>query len=145
MLLKMKKLFLLLFVSLIGISCSIGDDSSKYYYEVLPVETYVVPTSFDLGQVYTITLTYKRPTDCHTNPALYFERNGKIRTVAIQSLVANRDNCEAVPNEEPQELKFQFEVLSNTPYVFKFYKGDDENGESIFESVTIPVNTPVTN
>lgn len=141
----MKKLFLLLFVSLIGISCSISDDSSDFYYEILPVESFIVPSSFDLGQIYTITLSYKRPNDCHTNPALYFERNGTIRTIAIQSLVANRKDCIAVPDEELKEVKFKFEVLSSTPYVFKFYKGDDENGESIFESVTIPVNVPSTN
>lgn len=135
----MKKIAFLLFVSLIGISCSISDDSNGYYYEILPVETYELPTSFELGKIYTINLTYKRPTDCHTNPLLYFEKNDKIRTVAIQTLVVSRKDCESVPNEEPKELSFKFEVLSPTPYVFKFYKGEDENGESIFENVTIPV------
>ena len=141
----MKKIFLLIFVSFIGISCSLNDDTSDYYYEILPVESYVLPPSFELGQIYTITLKYKRPTDCHINRSLYFERNGKIRTVAIQSLVSDGENCVFLLNEEPKELKFQFEVVSPTPYIFKFYKGEDENGESLFESVTVEVTSPVTN
>lgn len=137
---KMKKLALLLFVSLIGISCSIDDDNGNYYYDVLPVESFELPTSFEFGKVYIVSLKFKRPTDCYTNPSLYFEKNGKIRTIAIQSLVANRKDCEAVPNEIAQELKFNFEVLTTTPYVFKFYKGTDENGVDIYEEVTVPVN-----
>lgn len=141
----MKKLLLLLFVSLTVISCSLGDERSDYHYEILPVESFTLPASFELGQIYTISLTYKRPTDCHTSPSLYFERDGKTRTIAVQSLVANGKICQNLTNEQPKEFKFQFEVLSSTPYIFKFYKGEDANGISIFENVTVPVENPVTN
>ncbi len=136
----MKKLFLLLFVSLIAVSCSLDDDGNKYYYEFLPVETFEVPESFDFGKIYTITIFYKRPNDCHTNQSLYFERKDSTRTIAIQSLVLDRSKCDFLPNEELLKGTFQFEVLNTTPYLFKFYKGEDENGESIFEEVMIPVN-----
>ena len=136
----MKKLALLIFVSFIGISCSTDDNLNDFYYDVLPVESYELPPVLEYRQVYTFKLTYKRPTDCYTNPSLYFERNGKTRIVAIQSLVANRTDCVAVPDELSRELKFQFEVTSTTPYVFKFYKGKDANGMEIYEEVTIPVN-----
>lgn len=135
----MKKIFLLLFVSFLALSCSIDDGANDYYYEILPVESNDLPESFEFGKIYTITLTYKRPTDCHGNATLYFEKEGSTRTIAIQTIVANKNNCEAVPNEDSRELKFQFEVLSDTPYVFKFYKGEDEAGEALFESVTVPI------
>lgn len=135
----MKKLLLLLFVSLIAISCS-TDEGNNYYYEILPIESFEVPTSFDFGKVYTLTVFYKRPTDCHTNPSLYFEKKDSTRIIAIQSLVLDRNDCKAVPNEESRKGSFQFEVLSSKPYVFKFYKGQDENDQDIFEEVTIPVN-----
>ena len=136
----MKKLVLLLLVSLIGVSCSISDDdSNNYSYEILPVESFEIPSSFELGQIYTIKLMYKLPSDCHTNPSLYFEKNGQIRTVAVQSFVANRDDCNFIANEDVYELTFKFEVVNSEAYVFKFYKGEDENGEPIFENVTIAV------
>jgi hypothetical protein len=136
----MKKIALLLFVTLISISCSMNDDFNDYYYGIIPVESFELPASFELGQVYTITLFYKIPTNCHSNPTLYFEKDGKTRTIAIQSVVANRANCEAVPEEVTKELKFQFEVTSSTPYLFKFYKGNDENDEAIYDEVTVTVD-----
>jgi len=136
----MKKIVFLLFVSLIVLSCSINDDNKNYYYEILPVESFEVPTSFDFGQVYTIKVFYKRPDDCHTNQSLYFEKKDSTRTIAIQSLVLDKSDCEALPDEELKEGRFQFKVVNSTPYLFKFYKGLGENGEDIFEEVTIPVN-----
>ena len=135
----MKKLVLLLLVSLMGISCSLSDDNNSYYYEILPVESYEIPTSFELGQIYTIKLMYKLPSDCHSDPKLYYEKNGQIRTVAVQTFVANRDDCNFIANEDVYELTFKFEVVNSEAYVFKFYKGEDENDEPIFENVTIPV------
>ena len=135
----MKKIVLLLLVSLLSISCSVDDDYVDYHYEVLPVESYILPDSFQLGEVQLIYLSYKRPTDCYVNPRLYFEKNEQIRTVAVQSMVADLKDCATIPDEGTKELVFKFKVLSSEPYVFKFYKGEDENGESIFESVTVPV------
>ena len=135
----MKKLALLLLVSLFTLSCSV-DNSNNYYYEILPIESFEVPTSFDFGQEYTLTVFYKRPNDCHANQSLYFEKKDSIRTIAVQSLVIDEGNCNALPNEEPQKGTFKFKVVNTTPYLFKFYKGHDENGADIFEEVTIPVN-----
>lgn len=135
----MKKVFLLLFVSVFAISCSL-DDGDKYYYEILPVESFEVPESFDFGAIYTIKILYKKPTECHTQQTLYFEKLDSIRTVAVQSLVLDKNNCNPLPNAAPIEGSFRFEVLSTTPYLFKFYKGKGENGENIFEEVVIPVN-----
>lgn len=135
----MKKLLLLLFMSLMAISCS-TDDGNNYYYEILPVESFEVPPSFDFGKVYTLTVFYKKPTNCHTDASLYFEKKDSTRIIAIQSLVLDRNKCDTLENEEPIKGTFQFEVLSSTPYLFKFYKGQGENGEDLFEEVIIPVN-----
>lgn len=135
----MKKILLFLFVSLVAISCSVDDDYINYHYEVLPVESYTLPDSLKLGDVQLIYLNYKRPTDCYVNPSLYFEKDNQTRTVAVQSMVADVKDCAVIPDEGTKELVFRFKVLSTTPYTFKFYKGDDENGQSIFESVTVPV------
>lgn len=135
----MKKLALLLLVSLVTLSCSV-DDPNNYYYEILPIESFEVPESFDFGQEYTITIFYKRPNDCHANQSLYFEKKDSIRTIAVQSFVIDDGNCNTLPNELPKKGTFKFKVVNATPYLFKFYKGHDENGADIFEEVTIPVN-----
>jgi hypothetical protein len=134
----MKKLILLFFASLSLLSCS-NDDANNYYYEILPIESYEVPASFNFGEVYTITLFYKKPNDCHFNQSLYFEKKDSTRIIAIQSSVIDRANCQPLPDQEPIKGTFQFEVLKTTSYIFKFYKGKDENGENTFEDVIIPV------
>lgn len=135
----MKKLLLLLFVSLMVLSCSVDGDSENRYYEILPIESYVIPATFEYGKVYDIDVFYKRPSACHLSATLYFEKKDSTRTIAIQSLVLDRSNCQPVPNEEPRKGSFKFEVLNKTPYVFKFFKGKDEAGENLFEEVIIPV------
>ncbi|WP_432672467.1 hypothetical protein [Flavobacterium sp. SM2513] len=136
----MKKLVLLLFVSFIAISCSVDDNESKYYYDFLPVESFEVPESFDFGKVYTISIFFKRPNNCHASQTLYFEKKDSTRIIAVQSLVLDKNNCTALPDEEPKQGTFQFEVVNTSSYIFKFYKGKDDNGEDVFEEVIIPVN-----
>jgi hypothetical protein len=39
----------------------------------------------------------------------------------------------------PSEVSFNFYVTNTGSYIFKFYKGEDANGQNIFEEVEIPV------
>ncbi|MDD3003705.1 hypothetical protein [Flavobacterium sp.] len=136
----MKKTILLLLISLLSFSCSVNDDAPQYYYEILPVESFEVPASFNFGQLYDITVYYKRPTTCHINPSLYFERKDSTRIIAIQSVVLKDNDCDNLIYIEPTKGTFKFEVKSMNSYVFKFYKGKDENNQNIYEEVIIPVN-----
>jgi hypothetical protein len=134
----MKKiaLFIVLITSFIG--CSINNDNTSYTYDVLPIDSYVVPTSFTLGQTYEIKLKYQNPSSCHIFQGIYYDKNLNTRTIAIQTAVKNNQTCST---EIPplSEVSFNFEVTSNGSYIFKFYKGKDANGEDIFEDVEIPV------
>ncbi len=134
----MKKIVLFLIVITSFLSCSLDDDSPTYTYEVLPVDSYVVPTSFTLGQTYEIKLKYQKPTSCHIYQGVYYEKNLNTRTIAIQTAVQNNQVC---TQEIPpiSEVSFNFMVSNTGSYIFKFYKGEDAGGEDIFEEVEIPV------
>lgn len=134
----MKKivLFVILITSFLG--CSIDDDNTSYTYDVLPVDSYVVPTSFTLGETYEIKLKYQKPTACHIYQGIYYDKNLNTRTIAIQTAVQNNQACtEQIP--PLSEVSFNFMVNNTGSYIFKFYKGEDANGEDIFEEVEIPV------
>ena len=134
----MKKIVIFLIVITSFLSCSLDDDGPTYTYEVLPVDSYVVPTSFTLGQTYAIKLKYQKPTACHIYQGIYYEKNLNTRTIAIQTAVQNDQAC---TKEIPpiSEVSFNF-IASNTgSYIFKFYKGKDASGKDIFENVEIPV------
>jgi len=135
----MKKivLFIVLITSFLG--CSLDDDNTSYTYDVLPVDSYVVPASFTLGQTYEIKLKYQKPTSCHIYQGIYYDKNLNTRTIAIQTAVQNNQVCtQQIP--PLSEVSFNFMVNNTGSYIFKFYKGEDANGQNIFEEVEIPVN-----
>jgi hypothetical protein len=134
----MKKIVLLTLFLLTLTGCSIDDDQPNYSYEVLPVDSYTVPQSFTLGQTYEIKLKYKKPSDCYSFQGIYYDKNLNIRTIGIQTTVLENTNCPPLTSE-PIEVSFNFYVTNTGSYIFKFYKGEDANGQNIFEEVEIPV------
>lgn len=133
----MKKIIFLLSLFLVFNSCSV-DDGENYHLELLAIEQVEIPDSFTIDQTYTIKLKYYRPTSCHAKNGIYYEKHLNIRTVAVQNVVFDRDDCQPV-NNELVEQTFDFFVTNNGSYIFKFYKGKDVNGENIFEEIEVPV------
>jgi hypothetical protein len=135
---NMKKIVLFLVAITSLLSCSLEDDSPTYSYQVLPIDSFVVPASFTLGQTYEIKLKYQKPTVCHFYQGLYYDKSLNTRTIAIQA--AAQDNQICTMQVPPlSEVSFNFIVTSNGSYIFKFYKGKDAAGKDIFEEVEIPV------
>jgi hypothetical protein len=134
----MKKIVLFLIVITSFLSCSLDDDNTTYTYEVLPVDSYVVPASFTLGQTYEIKLKYQKPTVCHIYQGIYYEKNLNTRTIAVQTAVKKNQVC-TMEIPPISEVSFNFMVSNTGSYIFKFYKGKDSAGKDIFEEVEIPV------
>lgn len=141
----MKRIALLLLAVITISSCSIDEGNEpRFYYEILPVESFKVPESVNFGQTYEIKLTYKRPTACHFYEGCYYKTELNSTIVGIQTYVLDKEDCHTLENQESIEVSFNFRVegvqSAAQPYKFKFYKGTDANGNDIFEEVIIPVN-----
>ncbi|MCX7551381.1 hypothetical protein [Xanthomarina sp. F2636L] len=104
-------------------SCSTSDDSAQdVYYEILPVESAIVPDQFHLGDTYEITLTYIRPSTCYAFNNIYFVQEANERTVAVVAyVVSGNNNCETL-NEE-METSFNLKATQSGSYIFKFWQG----------------------
>ncbi len=140
----MKKIALLLLTAITLTSCSLEESNEpRFYYEVLPVESFEVPQSVVLGENYEIKMTYKKPSNCHVYEGCYYRTEGYTTTVGIQTYVLDNPDCQPIENMELFESSFTFKVegFQNAiqPYIFKFYKGKDTSGNDIFEEVSIPV------
>ena len=121
----MKKLIACLFVILIT-SCSTNDESTlDVYYDILPVESAVVPEEFQLGYVHQITLTYTLPTTCHAFNSIYATGIGTERTIAI-SAYASSGNGYCEPAEIEKEVTFDFKAEEPGTYIFKFWQGEED-------------------
>ena len=138
----MIKKFLVCLIAVMVFSCSIDDDSPTSYQELLPVESVEMPEQFVLNTAYEINLTYLRPTNCHSFNGIYYLKHNNERTVAIVNTVyQSNGSCEAYEAAFVPELEASFNFLPTEigSYVFKFWKGQDENGQDEYLSMEIPV------
>ena len=119
-------------------SCDVDDDYVDYNFEFIPIENVVIPESFNLGDTYQISMTYFKPTSCYAFHDFYYASEGNERTVAVINVVFESSNCVAL-EDEPVEVFFNFIAKYNQTYVFKFWQGEDENGEDIFLTYEVPV------
>ena len=134
----MKYLGSLIALFLLATSCSLDDDSTSYYYELLPVESAELPESFEYGGLYQINITYKRPTTCHTFNDFYFRSEGNERIVAVVNSVIDNNNCTEL-SDDFVEVSFDFKVIYTGTYVFKFWQGKDDNDNDLYYIVEVPV------
>lgn len=132
----MKKVLLLSIIITSILSCSINDSVSQdFSFEILPIESVTIPDEMIFGEVYTINYSYFKPSTCYFFHDLYYVAENNIRTVAvINKVLEGSENiiCEALI-DELVEGSFDFIVnQSGGTYVFKFWQGEDENGEDIY-------------
>ncbi len=137
----MKKLALLSMLTvccLIGNSCN-TDDGANFHFAALKTLRAEVPDSFQLNEKYNITVTYERPDGC-----TFFEGfdvtsgDTTVRNVVVIGTVFSDSTCP--PEMEEVEVAFDFVVLYNQTYTFRFWQGKDENGENLFLEIEVPVN-----
>lgn len=132
----LRKIFFVIFAVVLLVSCS-DDDSNEYHYELLPVEDAVVPSEFEYGGIYEIKVSYVVPDDCYINNDILYEYDLDARNVAVVSMVVEQNDCETIDFEA--ELSIQVHALQASPYIFRFWQGDDENGEPIYLVIEVPV------
>ena len=119
-------------------ACSNDDDGPETTFVKLVITEVDMPASFQLGEIYNIPITYQLPDGCTR-----FE-TFQIVTLSdtereIVTIGARKDTgaCTEAIVEETETLLFQ--VLFNQTYTFKFWQGDDANGDPIYLEVQVPV------
>ena len=132
----MKKILVLPLFIFLFISCD--DYTPIYELKILPIIEAKTPVSFTYRTSDTITLKYTLPNACYTFRNLYYESERNSRVVAVYALKDSEITCTQATIEK--ELKIPIHVLQEEDYLFKFYKGKDADGKSIFEEITVPVN-----
>ena len=137
----MKKIvFLVLLASLtLFNSCSVDDSAADFQIEFIPIETVEIPAEFNFGETHTITVTYKRPTTCHSFSSFqYVPEDNNVRNVAVINFVTFGSDCETLEDDFKSE-SFSLSVLDTNPYTFKFWQGKDDNGQDMYLIYEVPV------
>ena len=139
----MKKITFVLLLMITFLSCSIDDSDGNsvgdFFFEYIPIENVTIPEQFTFGTTVVIEYTYLRPSSCHTFNDLYYNVDNNTRTIAVINLV-DVDNGQCVDfQDELVTRSFNFPVGSMGPYLFRFWQGEDSNGEDIYLEIEVPV------
>ncbi|WP_428743444.1 hypothetical protein [Tenacibaculum sp.] len=133
----MKKI-LILFLSVFTFYSCLDDDGPTYKYEYLTIDSAITPESFTYGEVDTIKIKYTLPNSCYAFDGLYYQKVDTTRIVAGVAIVALDVAC--TEEERQEEYAFPVKATQEEDYVFKFWKGKNDDGEDVYEEVVIPVN-----
>jgi hypothetical protein len=132
----MKKMFFILSLFFILSSCEV--DHENVSMVTLPVESVEMPAAFELGETYPIIMRYYRPSSCHLPYGIYYEKDLNVRICAVNNIV-REGNCNQL-DEYLVEESFNFHVTNTGNYIFKFWTGEDVDGNDTFLEFDVPVN-----
>ena len=133
----MKQYVILLLAVLTFISCSDDDDNDEYHFEYVPVLSADVPDEFVFGRTYTLYVQYELPNSCYYYYSFDYFYDGASREIYPIALVNDTDVCEEVTSEG--EFIVRVTASQSEPYLFKFWQGEDEDGEPVFLEIEVPV------
>ncbi len=134
----MKNFLAILSLFFVLSSCSIEGDRPNFHTAILPITSVELPQEFVLGETYQIKVWYQKPSNCHSFNGFYYDKYLNERTVAVLNLVTENNDCQPL-TDVIVEASFDFYVTSNGSYIFKFWQGEDVNGQDIFYEVEVPV------
>ena len=121
-------------------SCDLGDDGPNFHFVPLRIESVEMPESFDLDETYEINVTYTVPDGCTLLEGFDVTKEEETtrKVVAVGSQRTDQETCTQTIREEVSS--FSFVVLYSEPYLFRFYQGEDVNGDPLFLEIEVPVN-----
>lgn len=120
-------------------SCNLEDDRLNFRFVPLQIVSAELPESFELNETYQIYVTYIRPSTCVVYEGFDITDAGRTtrNVVAIGSEFYD-EPC--TPVVEERETFFNFIVLYDEPYLFRFWNGLDENGDDQYIEIEVPIN-----
>jgi len=100
----------------------------------------MLPDRFIRGETVEITVSYLRPSSCHSFSGFELEGTENERTVAIINVVIDDNTvCENLRESDLRSESFTFMVGLQNTYIFKFWQGKDAEGNNIFLTKEINV------
>ena len=137
----MKRLIPLLLVFFLVLGCNDDDDDYNehaYHLEYIGATSADVPDSFIYGNTYRINITIELPTSCYyfyNQYDYFYEGTSRI----IYPITHIDDGVTCTPGIRETTFSIPVQVLQSEPYIFKFYQGEDADGQDIFLTIEVPV------
>ncbi len=138
---KKVKIILAFFLATIFTGCLDDDDTIAFFYDAVAIEEVTIPDQFTRGETYEITVSYFRPSTCHSFSGFDYDGFGNERTVAVINVVINDHDttCEDLEETDLIEESLNFFVGQEDSYIFRFWQGRDDQGNNQFLTIEVPV------
>lgn len=137
----MMKQFVALFLIVFLIAgCNNDDDYNDhdYHLEYIGVVSADLPDEFIYGRTYRINVTIELPNSCYyfyNQYDYFYEGTSRL----IYPIVHVDDGVPCTQNIRETTFSIPVQALQFEPYIFKFYQGEDVNGQDLFLTVEVPV------
>jgi len=125
-------------VALTVTSCNDDDDYHEHHLEHVSVISAELPDEFTYGHTYRINVTIELPNSCYYYYDQYdyfYEGTSRL----IYPIAHVDDDVACTQNITETTFSIPIQALQNEPYIFKFYQGEDDNGEDMFLTIEVPV------
>ena len=138
---KNLKYLLIMIVALTVSVSSCSDDDDNYHdhhLEYVGVISSELPDEFTYGNTYRINVTIELPNSCYYYYDQYdyfYEGTSRL----IYPIAHVDDGVACTQNITETTFSIPIQALQNEPYIFKFYQGEDDNGEDMFLTIEVPV------
>lgn len=138
----MKRLIFTFFVA-IALStsgCTLDDSEPNFHFSPLRILSADMPDFFELNQSYEITVMYQLPDACTGFRGFEVSQSDlTTRNVVVFGTVqTDGQACPQVVKEA--EASFTFNCQYDEPYLFRFWQGEDANGDQQYLEIEVPVN-----
>jgi len=135
---KFLALFMIATAVLVG--CDDDDDYNDhdYHLEYVSVISAELPDEFVYGRTYRIHVTIELPNSCYyfyNQYDYFYEGTSRL----IYPIAHIDDGVECTPNIRETTFSIPVHALQYEPYIFKFYQGEDADGQDMFLTIEVPV------
>jgi hypothetical protein len=121
-------------------SCSDDDDVNDhdYHLEYIGTISADLPEEFIYGQTYRINVTIELPNSCYyfyNQYDYFYEGTSRL----IYPIAHIDDGVPCTLNITETTFSIPVQALQNETYIFKFYQGEDADGQDMFLTIEVPV------
>jgi hypothetical protein len=136
----MKQFVALFLIVFLIAGCNNDDDYNDhdYHLEYIGVISADLPDEFIYGRTYRINVTIELPNSCYyfyNQYDYFYEGTSRL----IYPIVHVDDGVPCTQNIRETTFSIPVQALQFEPYIFKFYQGEDVNGQDLFLTVEVPV------
>jgi len=136
----MKKFITLFLAVFLIYGCNDDDDNNyhDYYLEYVSVISADLPDEFIYGRTYRINVTIELPNSCYfyyNQYDYFYEGTSRL----IYPIAHVDDGVPCTPNIRETTFSIPVQALQYETYIFKFYQGEDADGQDMFLTIEVPV------